>query len=180
MRSHGARLLVPFVPRRTGWNTALNCASSQNLQQPLSQKTPPESQTQNRKSWMKIASAWRRQRARLFNSSAMANITSRAHSWSTNSSTSTVMPRGGPSYLRRSYTLQASNIPAKRTAMETISTGYSTRGEYQCCQDRQLPLTAVFLNLLMQRAVLLSLLQVCWFVPAWATLRLTYGRAGTV
>ena len=178
--SHVARLLVRFVPGRTGWNTALSCASSQNLQQPLSQKTPPQSRTQKRKSWMKIASAWRRHRARLPNSSVMANITSRAHSWSTNSSTSTAMPRGGPSYLRRSYMLQASNIPAKRTAMETIFAGCSTRGEYQCCQDRQLPLTAVCLNLLMQRAVLLSLLPVCRFVPASATPRLTYGRAGTV
>ena len=64
--------------------------------------------------------------------------------------------------------------------METIFAGCSTRGEYQSCQDRQLSLTAVFLNLLMQRGVLRSLLQVCRFVPAWATLRLTRGRAGIV
>ncbi len=82
--------------------------------------------------------------------------------------------------------------------MATNIVGCSTRGEYPCSQDRQLPLTAVCLHLLMQRAVLLSLLQmrqvhllmqgaallsllpVSHCVPAWATLRLTYGRAGTV
>ena len=64
--------------------------------------------------------------------------------------------------------------------MESLFAGCSTREEYQCCLDRQPPLTAVFLNLLMQRAVFLSLLPMCNVVLASATLKLTYGCAGTV
>ena len=130
--SHGARLLVQYARGKTGWNIALSCASSQNHPQAVLQKTPPQSRSLNRKTQM---SRKTQEGAPRPNSSTTANITSRAQTWSTNSLTSTGMPRGGPSYLRRSYTHQASNIPASRTVMETSVAGCYTRDEYQCCQQ---------------------------------------------